>query len=124
MADLTIPKGQTYPFIRGYLADEDGAMDEQLQAADALSFVFDDGPGGDPLELTVEYVEGETMLLDDAVIPVNFQADYSASAMSDSEHSWRGKLKIVHDEAAGWIQYCPKDGFVEITISTNVTEGA
>ena len=121
MADLTIPKGQTYPFIRGYLADEEGAMDDILVAADAISFVLDDGEGSNPTELEVTYVEpGETFDLNGQPIPVNWQADYSSTALADTIMAWRGKLKIVH--STGLVQYCPKDGFIEIGITENVTE--
>lgn len=123
MADLTIPKGQTYPYIRGYVADEDGAMNAALQAADAIALVVDDGAGTNPIELTVTYVDSdETFDLDGQEIPVNWQADYSESALSSTQRQWRGKLKILHP--GGLVQYCPKDGFIEIDITANVTESA
>lgn len=123
MADLTIPKGQTYPFIEGYVADDDGAMDDVLEAAHELVLVLDDGAGSTPLELAVSYVEpGRSFDLAGQEIPVNWECDYSASALASTLKSWRAKLKITHDSDGDHVQYCPKDGFIEITITANVTE--
>lgn len=122
MADLTIPLRQTYPFIRGYVADDEGDMSDVLASANALSLVLDDGTGGTPLEITVEHVTGQTMTVNGQDVPVNFQGDYSASALASSETNWRGKLKIQHDSGGNHVQYCPKDGFLEIEIGPNVTE--
>lgn len=116
MADLTIPKGQTYPHIRGYVADEVGAL--PLDDADTLELVLENSTN-DTLSLDVT-AEDDTMIVNGTELPVNFQADYSATDLSDDETDWQAKLKITW--SAGLIQYAPKDGFITITITENVTE--
>lgn len=119
MADLTIPKGQTFPWIRGYVADDEGPLPLE-EALGPISLVVDN-TDGDPLALVVELAE-ETMTVSGQEYPVNWKADYSESALSGDTTAWRGKLKVQWDEEGRYVQYCPKDGFVEIEITPNVTE--
>jgi hypothetical protein len=125
MADLVIPLRQTFPFIRGYAADEQGDLYEILAAAHNLTLKLDNGSGGTPLSLEVEAVApGTTFTKDGAEYPVNFQADYSESSLSASTTTqpWRAKLRVQHDSANKYKQYVPRDGFFEIQIDENVTE--
>jgi spore germination protein YaaH len=124
MADLSIPKRQTYPAIRGYVADEDGALD--LTTADEVSIILNPATG-DPIEITVDPVDpAESMVVSGQTIPVNWTADYASSGLSDTETNYTAKLKITWDSAATppSVQYCPKDGFIEIDVTANVTEPA
>jgi hypothetical protein len=122
MADLQIPQRQTFPAIRGSVADEDGLLD--LGAAEDIDLILN-GPGGTPIVILPVVVldPPESFEVDGTTYQANWEAPLAgATTAVATEVLYRGKLKIRWDTTPSLVQFAPQVDFFEIEIVENVVE--
>jgi hypothetical protein len=124
MPDLSIPQRQTFPAIRGSVADEEGLL--PLITAESVDLILN-GPNGTPIVILpcVVLDPPEDFELDGVVMSANWEAPLAgATSAVAAEISYTAKLKITWDSTPGAVlqQFAPQVGFLEIEIVENLVE--
>lgn len=119
-----MPQRQTYPAIRGRVADEVGVLD--LSAAEELTLILElQGGGGDIIGLPATDLDpddpGSQFIHNGQTVGANWEAAIG-SGLTDDVATFRAKLEIVWQAEPRLVQYAPKDGFIEIEVTENVPE--
>lgn len=122
MPDLQIPQRQTFPAIRGSVADEAGLL--PLITAESVDLILN-GPGGTPIVILpcVVLDPPQDFEIDGVVQQANWEAPLvGASAAVATARLYSAKLKITWDSSPLMQQFAPQVGFIEIEIVTNLVE--
>src|SRR4051794_39602596 len=125
MTDLSMPQRQTYPSIRGRVADQAGVL--PLDLADELTLYIEIVSGAlfelPATSLDPEDPDSVFLDADGNEVGANFEAPIGASGLSDDvTAALRGKLQITWDAGASppLVQFAPRDGFMTFAITENV----
>jgi hypothetical protein len=107
MADLTIKRNDTFPYLRGQAKDEEGPMD--LTTADAIKVILSNG---------TSVIEGEVEVLDPPDAEgMNWQYKWAAGDTAEAG-TYKTELEITWDEGTTppEVETIPNSSYDEIVI--------